>query len=54
MRTRIEAAPGAKLDYIAIVDRETFLPARKVDAGVLIALAVKFGETRLIDNLALS
>lgn len=53
MRQSIEATPGAQLDYASVLDRDSFLPAATVGPGVLLALAVKFGDTRLIDNLPL-
>jgi pantoate--beta-alanine ligase len=48
---RIEATPGALLDYAAVVDADTLRPLAKLQGEVLLALAVKFGSTRLIDNL---
>lgn len=48
---RIESEPLAKIDYVAVVDSETLLPIDKItDRTVLIAVAVMFGKTRLIDN----
>jgi pantoate--beta-alanine ligase len=46
----IEATPGAVLDYAAVVDFETLRPLGRLQGDVLLALAVKFGSTRLIDN----
>lgn len=44
----------AAVDYIEIVDRETFAPLDRIGRrGALVALAVKIGKTRLIDNLPL-
>jgi pantoate--beta-alanine ligase len=48
---RITAAPGAVLDYAAVVDADTQKPVVTLRGQVLIALAVRFGATRLIDNL---
>jgi pantoate--beta-alanine ligase len=48
---QIGAARAARLDYAAIVDGDTLRPVERVQGGVLIALAVYFGATRLIDNL---
>jgi pantoate--beta-alanine ligase len=48
---RIAATPGAVLDYAAVVDADTLEPCTRVRGEVLLALAVKFGGTRLIDNL---
>jgi pantoate--beta-alanine ligase len=53
LQERIEATPGARLDYAAVLDADSFRPAASVGPGVLLALAVKFGDTRLIDNLPL-
>jgi len=54
MAARINATPGAVLDYAAVVDANTLLPLPEVPARALLALAVKFGETRLIDNVGVS
>jgi pantoate--beta-alanine ligase len=51
LSARIEATPGAKLDYAAVVDAETLKPVDRLGGEVLLALAVKFGATRLIDNV---
>ncbi len=49
-RSMIAATPGAKIDYIAVADWETLEPIEELDGEVLVALAVFFGTTRLIDN----
>jgi pantoate--beta-alanine ligase len=51
----VASAPGAVLDYAAVVDADSLeTPAQLApDHSVLLALAVKFGGTRLIDNLQL-
>jgi pantoate--beta-alanine ligase len=46
----IRAAPAAELDYAAVVDAETWQPLQRLHGQVLLALAVRFGQTRLIDN----
>ncbi len=53
MAEQIASVPGAVLDYAAVVDADTLeAPGRlAADRPVLLALAVKFGDTRLIDNL---
>jgi pantoate--beta-alanine ligase len=51
MRQTIDAAAPTKIDYISIVDPATLQPVGRVTGPVLIALAVKIGETRLIDNV---
>ena len=50
-RSRIAAAPGARIDYVAVVDFVTFQPIGLLRGRVLVAVAVFFGQTRLIDNL---
>jgi len=52
MQSMIIQKPSAKIDYIAFVYPETFAPVEKLQSGdrVLIALAVRIGTTRLIDN----
>jgi pantoate--beta-alanine ligase len=47
----IEAEPLAKIDYVAVVDPETLEAIDKVDDKVLVALAVRIGSVRLIDNM---
>lgn len=42
-----------KVDYIEILDPETLKEKNKVDDRALIALAVKIGRARLIDNILL-
>jgi pantoate--beta-alanine ligase len=51
MRRRIESAPGAVVDYVAVVDAGSLQPVERLQGSVLIATAVKFGTTRLIDNV---
>jgi pantoate--beta-alanine ligase len=46
----IEATPGATLDYVAIVNPQTFEPVTDLAQRALALLAVRFGSTRLIDN----
>jgi len=41
---------NGRTDYIAIVNKNNLLPVKKITKGTLIALAVFFGTTRLIDN----
>ncbi len=43
--------PGAKVQYIEVVDPETLAPLRRVRGEALVALAVYVGKTRLIDNI---
>jgi pantoate--beta-alanine ligase len=50
---RIAATPGAVLDYAVCVDADTLRPAVSLDRPALLAVAVRFGSTRLIDNVIL-
>jgi pantoate--beta-alanine ligase len=53
LKARVDATPGARLDYAAVVDFNTLRPVDRVRPNVLVALAVHFGTTRLIDNILL-
>ena len=52
IREVLKNAPHLKIDYVEIVDAETLAPVVKLKnrRKILIALAVFFGKTRLIDN----
>ncbi|MCS7257960.1 MAG: pantoate--beta-alanine ligase [candidate division WOR-3 bacterium] len=47
----INSVPEAKVDYIEIVDLDNLEPVSEIKDKVLIALAVRIGKARLIDNL---
>ena len=47
----IASGTPSKIDYIEIADTDTLTPVDTITAGALIAVAVKFGNTRLIDNI---
>jgi pantoate--beta-alanine ligase len=47
----LSTTPGAVLDYGAVVDEDTLAPANPLAGTVLLMLAVRFGTTRLIDNV---
>jgi pantoate--beta-alanine ligase len=51
MRQMIDETPGIEVDYLAVVDPETFLPPADFRRSLLIAGAVRIGRTRLIDNV---
>ncbi|MBL8208333.1 MAG: pantoate--beta-alanine ligase, partial [Blastocatellia bacterium] len=54
MQHVIAAEPLSKLEYIAINDAHTLAPLIDLqDQAAVISLAVRFGNTRLIDNLLL-
>src|ERR1051326_5546003 len=53
-RNEIGQAPLARIDYVALVERQTLQPIEVVGPNSLLAMAVFFGKTRLIDNIRLS
>ncbi len=44
---------GGQIDYVVAVDKNSLKPVRTLKKGTLIAVAVYFGKTRLIDNILL-
>lgn len=50
----VTSHPETVIDYIAICDSETLADMQTIDRPALMALAVKIGKTRLIDNKILS
>jgi len=50
----IEGHAGMQVDYIAMVDPETLEDVTRIERPVQMALAVKVGKTRLIDNILLT
>lgn len=50
VRKKIEARPHAKIDYVQICDTATMKDVDVIQGEAVIALAVKVGEARLIDN----
>ena len=53
MAREIGATPLARLDYAAVVDDDTFVPATEVRGRVRAIVAARFPSARLIDNLPL-
>lgn len=55
IRATVAAEPLADIDYIAVVDNATLAPVEKIaEDAVLIAVAVRFGDVRLIDNTVIN
>jgi len=52
-RNVINQAPLAQVDYVEVVDTESFQPIAVVRPNSLLVVAVFFGKTRLIDNIRL-
>jgi pantoate--beta-alanine ligase len=48
----IAAAPDLEVEYVAVVDPDTFTPVERLNgAPVLVAVAARVGGVRLIDNM---
>ena len=52
MRDLVAAEPEAVLDYADLVDADTLEPAPSVGGHQRLLIAVRFGATRLLDNMA--
>ncbi len=50
----IRAVPGDEIDYARVVDPATLEGLQQIRGEVLAAVAVRFGKTRLIDNLIIA
>lgn len=53
VRKMLDQAPLARIDYVDLVDTESLQSREIIEPNSLLALAVFFGETRLIDNIRL-
>ena len=53
VRREITREPLARLDYVSFSDPETLVGIEKLNDSALLALAVRIGHTRLIDNVIL-
>ncbi|HZH89279.1 MAG TPA: pantoate--beta-alanine ligase [Pyrinomonadaceae bacterium] len=55
VRADIEAEPRAEIEYVSVNDADTLERLDRLDdRSVLIAVAARFGKTRLIDNIILN
>lgn len=55
VRQKVEGEPLAIIDYVSVVDNETLENIEKIaEREILIAVAVRFGNVRLIDNIVLN
>lgn len=50
MTEKINTEPLAEIDYVEVVDGVSMQPIDEIKAPALVAIAVKIGRTRLIDN----
>ncbi|HYN48917.1 MAG TPA: pantoate--beta-alanine ligase [Candidatus Nanopelagicales bacterium] len=53
VREVLAAEPLAAVEYVSLADDVTLAELQRVDGPALLSLAVRFGTTRLIDNVAL-
>ena len=55
IRSALKAIPGATIDYVEIMNEETLAPLSEIseNSKPRLFVAVKLGETRLIDNIKL-
>jgi pantoate--beta-alanine ligase len=53
MTSLISKEPLAKIEYVSIADTETLEELSRIDRQAVASLAVRFGKTRLIDNVVL-
>jgi pantoate--beta-alanine ligase len=51
MRQELAGEPLGSPDYVEIVDADSFEPIMRLTRSCLVLLAVRFGATRLIDNM---
>ena len=51
MRQELAGEPLGSADYVEIVDADSFEPMMRLARTCLVLLAVRFGATRLIDNM---
>jgi len=52
-RRIIKAEPLAKIEYVSLMDQETMKDVKNIGRKALLAMAVRIGRTRLIDNFRL-
>ncbi|MBN1636206.1 MAG: pantoate--beta-alanine ligase [Deltaproteobacteria bacterium] len=50
VKSMIDACPGCQVDYVEIIDPEKLEPIDTIEDRAVMALAVKLGKARLIDN----
>jgi pantoate--beta-alanine ligase len=49
----VNAVKGNMIDYISIVNLPALEDVKKIKGTIMIAMAVYFGKTKLIDNIVL-
>lgn len=52
---KIASEPAARIDYVAAVDADSLEPVDSIgETPILLAVAVRFGDVRLIDNIIIN
>ena len=51
IRSVLAEAPAGEIDYVEIVDADDLTPVGTIRGDCLLALAARFGDVRLIDNI---
>jgi len=51
MKRVLRTVKGSRVEYIAVVNSETLEEVKEIKGKTLIALAVRIGKARLIDNI---
>ena len=54
MRAILAAEPLARVDYVSVADDVTLRELDEIASPAVASLAVRFGSTRLIDNIRLA
>jgi len=54
IKNNLQSVPDLKIDYVSIVNKNNLEPVDKIFENTLIAVAVYFGSTRLIDNILIN
>jgi len=54
VRAELAKEPLANLEYVKLCDPESLMDVETIDRSALLALAVRFGRARLIDNRMLT
>ena len=53
MQRVLDAEPLARIDYVSVADPDTLAELQQIEGPALVSLAIRIGDTRLIDNVVL-
>jgi len=51
MRAILQEAPSIEIEYVSVVDAETLEAVERISGRLIVAVAVRIGTARLIDNI---